>query len=91
MIETNELLTLLLAAGLWMFLFLNRFRVKQLPGFNIFSIALALLTSGWLLSILEGYLLPSVCNLLEHILYTAASILFALWSYRICSNRKVSE
>ncbi|MCK5034514.1 MAG: hypothetical protein KAS73_01365 [Candidatus Sabulitectum sp.] len=87
MIRENELLTLLLAAGLWFFLLFGRKRITQLPKFKILGVAFAVTTAAWVFSVLEGFFLMDFFHFLEHFCYAASSMIFAMWCWRIFSYR----
>ncbi|MBW1821272.1 MAG: hypothetical protein JRI92_05825 [Deltaproteobacteria bacterium] len=46
------------------------------------------LLAGWVLTILEGLFWNDLLNVLEHICYTASSILIAVWCWKIFAYKK---
>lgn len=88
MIKENEIMVLILAIGVWVFLTVNRARIKQLRGWRTFLTAFAVLTAGWVLTILEGFFWQEALNLSEHICYSVSSIFLALWCWQIYTDER---
>lgn len=88
MIQENELLTLLVAAGLWLFIIFNRKRIAELQESGLFLAAFGALSAGWLFTMLEELFLADILNTIEHVSFTVGSILFALWIMRVFSGEK---
>lgn len=51
-------------------------KTRKIPHFRLFIAALACIFLSHLLTIVEGFCFPVVCNILEHISFTIAAILF---------------
>ncbi len=88
MIQENEILTLILGLGVWLFIAVDRVSLKGLPSRKMFISAFAAWTVGWVLTLLEGFIWPNALNLLEHICYAISSILFAVWCWRVLATRR---
>ena len=88
MIQQNELVTLILGMGAMGFFVLGRVRIRELPSWRLFLLSFTALCAGWVLTVLEGFLWPVALNLVEHTCYAVSSILFALWCWRIFSERR---
>ncbi len=92
MIQANELLTLILSVGLWVFIIFHKKQMKQFPDYKLFFIAVIALTSGWILTILEDFIFLSTINIIEHLFFAISSLFFAVWGYHVFTDRyEVSE
>ena len=89
MIQENELVTLILGMSVLAFFVAGRVRIKILPAWRMFLLAFLVLVAGWMLTVLEGFFLPDLLNLLEHLCYAASTILFALWCWRVFADKGV--
>ncbi len=87
MIQQNELVTLILGLGVLAFFVLGRVRIRDLPGWRLLLLSFTVLCAGWALTVLEGFFWPDVLNSVEHICYAVSAILFALWCWRIFSDK----
>jgi len=81
MIQHNELITFLVGTGVALFIFINRRRIKQLPGSTWLFLSYSVLYVGWTLTIVEGFMMEEIVNLLEHACYMVSSISAALWCW----------
>lgn len=81
MIQQNELITFLVAAGVSLFIILNRRRLGQIPGSSWLFFSYSALFTGWVLTILEGFVLGNLMNFLEHACYMASSLAAAAWCW----------
>jgi hypothetical protein len=90
MILQNELVTLILGLAALAFFVVGRARIKNLPRWRLFLLAFAALSAAWVLTVAEGFFLPTALNLIEHICYAVSSIAFALWCWRISSDHQES-
>ena len=91
MIQENEIITLLLGIGVMIFILANKQKVKRIPAAKILIAGFYVLLAGWVLTILEGLFWRELLNVLEHICYTASSILMAVWCWKIFKNTKEVE
>jgi uncharacterized membrane protein len=91
MIQENEIITLLLGIGVMIFILANKQKMKRIPAAKILIAGFYVLLSGWVLTILEGLFWRELLNVLEHICYTASSILMAIWCWKILKNTKEVE
>ncbi|MBN2123601.1 MAG: hypothetical protein JW821_04875 [Deltaproteobacteria bacterium] len=83
MIQQNEIITLLLGAGVFFFIELNRTALMKLPSWNLLRFAFYALLCGWILTVLEGLFWTDTLNFLEHICYAVSSLALAGWCYRV--------
>ncbi len=81
MIQQNELITFLVAAGVTLFLIINRRRIVQIPGSSWLLLSYSALFMGWFLTLVEGFVLENLMNILEHACYMASSLTAAVWCW----------
>ena len=79
---------LLLGIGCMIFILANKQKVKRIPMARILITGFYVLLAGWVLTILEGLFWNDLLNILEHICYTASSILIAVWCWKIFAYKK---
>ena len=87
MIQNNELILLILGLGVLIFFSVLRNRMQDIPKPGCFYSAFAVLTAGWLLTVLEGLFWTDLLNLLEHVCYALSSILLAVWCWTVLNGR----
>lgn len=82
MIQENEVVMFLLG-GLMLYLS-HRFRnnLKSLPYSFFFMGSYHLFFAAWTFTIVEGFILPDIFNLLEHSCYAVGALLLAIWSFK---------
>lgn len=83
MIEQNELLTLLVAIGVLIFVASNRRGLETLPDAKICLLAFMILVIGLASTVLEGLFWPTTFNLLEHACYGLSSVFLAGWVWLV--------
>lgn len=83
MIQEVEIIRLLISLGVLIFLFLRRDQLRVIPFSRLLMTGYLLLVIGWVLTILEGFILPDFLNVIEHICYASSSILLAIWCIMI--------
>ena len=74
---------LLLGIGCLIFIWVNKQKVKRIPVAKPLIAGFYVLLAGYLLTFLEGLFWNDLLNVLEHICYTASSILMAVWCWKI--------
>ena len=88
--QKNELITIIVAVGVLIFIMLHYTALRKLPNFKILVSSFYVLIASWILTILEGFFFPAVLNLLEHIGYAISAILLALWLLPTSINQEVN-
>jgi hypothetical protein len=83
MIQKNEIIMNLLGIGCLIFIWVNKQKVKRIPVAKPLIAGFYVLLAGYLLTFLEGLFWNDLLNVLEHICYTASSILMAVWCWKI--------
>ena len=79
MLQENEVVMLMIGAGVLVFMLINRAWIKQVPAHGLFFSAFGVLFSGWVFTVVEGFLLPVFFNFLEHLCYAGSSVLLVFW------------
>ena len=88
MIRESELVTLLLALVLVFYLVASRQQVQRLPRYQVLLASLGSFLAGWILTVLEGFFLADLLNLLEHVGYASGALLLAVWCWRVLGVRR---
>ena len=89
MIEGNEVVMLLIGFGVLIFLYKNRLNPPDIPAYKILSASFYVLFAGLLMTVLEGFILNTFLNYLEHICYAVSSILIAVWCAYLSMRKEV--
>ena len=87
MIHQNEVIMLLLGVGCMFFILANKQKVKRIPAAKTLIAGFYVLLAGHVITIFEGLLWKDFLNVLEHICYTASSILVAVWCWKIFAHK----
>ncbi len=74
---------LFLGIGCMIFILVNSQKVKRIPVAKPLIAGFYVLLAEYVLTILEGLFWKDFLNVLEHICYTASSILMAVWCWKI--------
>jgi hypothetical protein len=85
MIQQNEIIMLLLGIGCMIFILVNNQKVKRIPVAKTLIAGFYVLLAGYVFTVLEGLLWREFLNVLEHICYTASSILMTVWCWKIAA------
>ena len=88
MVQENEIVMLLLGLGVLIFMLGNRQRIKSIPASNILTACFYTLVTGWVFTVIEGFIWPGFFNLLEHLCYAGSSVLMAVWCWKIFGRRE---
>jgi hypothetical protein len=83
MIQQNEIIMLLLSIGCMIFILVNKQKVSRIPLAKTLIAGFYVLFAGYVFTIFEGLIWEDFLNVLEHICYTASSILVAVWCWKI--------
>jgi len=86
MIHENEIIMLVLGAGVLVFVLLNYAHLKRIPWFGVLLGAYSLIVVGWAMTVLEGLFTEglfwnSSVNFLEHAFYAAGGIVVCVWCW----------
>ena len=79
MFQENEIVMLVLGAGVLVFILWKRTRLKRIPASKVLISGFCVLLAGWVATVLEGVLWGSYLNVLDHLCYAGSSVLLAIW------------
>lgn len=88
MIYTNEVVMLILGLGVFWFVLLNNQKIRRIIAWKFLLFAFYFLMAGWFFTVIEGFILLPLFNLLEHISYSVSAIIMATWCYKITHPKK---
>ena len=91
MVQENEIIMLVLGAGVLVFIICNYGRLKNYPSINTLITGFGFSFLGWTLTVLEGFLLETTLNFAEHFCYLASAVSVALWMYKALARSKEAE
>ena len=83
MIQENEVVMLLMAIGVLIFILVNRRLIMRIRAARMLVAAFCVLLTAYVFTVLEGFFLRDLLNFLEHLCYTASSVLIALWCMKV--------
>ncbi len=83
MVQDNEVVMLLMAIGVLVFILVNRRLIMRIEAARVLVAAFCVLLAGYVLTVLEGFFLGDLLNFLEHLCYAASSVLIALWCMKV--------
>jgi len=87
MIQENELVMLIIAIGVLVFVVGNFSRLKMFPALKILIAGFVMFFTGWIFTVLEGFFWNMFLNFMEHICYIGGSILVAVWCWKIFGRK----
>ena len=82
MVHENEIIMLVLGVGVFLFIIVNYARLKEYPSINTLITGFCFSLLGWILTVLEGFLLEATLNFAEHFCYFASALCVALWAHK---------
>ncbi len=91
MINENEIITLALGLGVYIFISAYKVQLKQIPHWKIILLAYHIILAAFALTILEGFFLENAINTLEHLCYAISMAVLTLWCWKITFASRGSE
>ncbi len=91
MIQDNEVVMLLMAIGVLIFILVNRRLIMRIQAARVLVAAFCVLLAAYVLTVLEGFFqedLEALLNFLEHLCYAASSVLIALWCMKVFKRKE---
>ena len=85
MIQDNEIITLMVGFAAAVFIHVNMRRVKRMPFYSWILASFYTILAGWILTVLEGFFLNNILNLLEHICYALSAFFIIVWCFKLSS------
>lgn len=83
MVNEYELVVLILAIGILIFIFGKRSNFKRIYDYKTLLGAFYFLFIGFLATVLESFFFNTTFNYLEHVCYVISSILILIWCWRL--------
>ncbi|HQP10966.1 MAG TPA: hypothetical protein PKV41_06250 [Candidatus Omnitrophota bacterium] len=90
-IQEDELITLIVACFVFLFILLKREDLKGIPYGGILILSYILLFLGWTVTVLEGFFLEKAMNALEHFFYMANIGVLMFWCYKFFYSHRQKE
>ncbi len=90
MIQENEVVMLLMAIGVLIFILVNRRLIMRIVAARVLVVAFCVLAAGYVLTVLEAFFLEKLLNFLEHLCYAGSSVLIAMWCMRVFKPKESS-
>ena len=82
-LQENEIVMLTLGCALYFFIIGYRKYIEHIPHLRIFLFSFRVLLVAWISTVLEGFFLTDMFNVLEHLCYTCSSAALVLWLYKV--------
>ena len=89
MIQENEIILLILSIGIFIFILLNRSRLKHLPESKILIVGFFTFLTGWIMTVVEGFFWEDFLNIIEHICYIGGAVLLIVWCWKIFGRKEI--
>jgi hypothetical protein len=89
MMHENEIIMLLLGIIIFFFILKNKLQIRRIYAWKLLLSSYGLLFAGWIFTVLEGFLLESYLNILEHLSYSCSAIILAFWCWKVVYRSKV--
>jgi membrane protein CcdC involved in cytochrome C biogenesis len=90
MIHENEVITLAIGIGVYIFVVVYRTQIERIPDWKTVLMAYRIFLVAWALTVLEGFFWESALNALEHLCYVFGMILIVVWIWKTTRIRKES-
>jgi hypothetical protein len=89
MLHENEIVMLLLGIIIFFFILRNKTQIRRIYAWRLLITSYFLLLAGWIFTIVEGFVLETALNMIEHLSYTISAILLAFWCWKVMYRSKV--
>ncbi|MBN2293124.1 MAG: hypothetical protein JXM70_11900 [Pirellulales bacterium] len=91
MIHWNEIVMLVIGVAVFSFSLAYAEELKRIPHWLVLRLAFYILLTAWAVTIVEGFILETTLNILEHLCYACGSLLLAVWCWKLSFGRKVGS
>ncbi len=91
MIQENEGIMLIFGLSGLFFILSNIKQLNRLPSSKLLLTGFYTLFAGWILTVLEGFLLRDFLNYLEHICYCISALFVASWCWKIRAKKEKKD
>jgi len=89
-IQENEIIMLTLGIGLYFFIVAYKPYFQRIPEWKILLYSFRIILAAWFLTVIEGFFLSKVFNILEHFCYAASAFTMAIWCFKI-TRKKIKD
>jgi len=79
MIQNNELVSLILATGVLIFIWVYYRRLRRIPRFRFLLAGFCCMHLGLVLTVLEGFFWETLLNTVEHVSNVCSYIFLVIW------------
>lgn len=87
MFQENELITSIVVAGIFVFLFANRRRFERTPSDTYLFVSFLFFALASVITVTETYFLPTISNAFEHLCILLHTVFFTAWIWRLTRQR----
>ena len=87
MVYANELIMLILGAGVLYLTILNKQKIRRIYAWKLLLLSFYYMMAGWVFTVMEGYFMEQFINILEHISYLASAVIMAWWCWQFAGNK----
>jgi len=88
MLMENEVVMLVLGIGVLFLMVMNMDHVRKIRFWKLLFASYIILLSGWFFTILEGFILEQLMNILEHTSYFVSATFIAVWTWKSTGRQK---
>lgn len=79
---------LILGVGMMVVFIINQNFIKKIKSWKILFGGYCFLLLGWFCTVLEGYILEDVLNVIEHLSYAVSALLLIAWGVKYSEKEK---
>lgn len=83
MVEENEIVLLIFAIGVFIFIRMNYDKLSKLPHSILIYTSFIFFLTSWVFTNLESFIFPDILNVFEHLTQAAGGICLLLWSWKV--------
>ena len=91
MLQENEVVMLIMGIGVMALILANRIHVKKIKFWRILVLSYTVLLTGWIFTVLEGFILENLLNISEHVCYMLSACLLITWCWKSANREKKEE
>jgi hypothetical protein len=90
MIQSSELIMLILGIGVFVLRLIYKDEIKRIYGWKNLITAFYFLLFAWVFTVAEGFFWAFALNLAEHLCYAVSAVFMAVWCFRVLlSNKRI--
>lgn len=88
MLTENEVVMLVLGISVFILILNDREHIKKITSWKILVTSYYFLLFGWVLTVVEGFLLEEILNILEHASYAVSALFMLVWCWKATAKAK---